>query len=205
MKKLSGIILVGGKSTRFKRDKAFLKIGPYTFLERIINKLKPLCAEIIVSTKRPDQRLKRVKAVRIIKDALPTKGSLVGIYSGLKTARYKHALVVACDMPLINPRLLRYLMRYLFRYDVVIPASPKGMEPLCAIYSKKCLKPMARQMRKGDFKITNFSPEIKVKVVKLSQLKWPKTHRQARLTARQAGLININTPEDYREIKEAPN
>jgi molybdopterin-guanine dinucleotide biosynthesis protein A len=188
MKKISAIILARGPSVRIKKDKAFLKIGEQTFVERIIQKIAPVCNEIIISTKRPAKWTKYSKRAKVIKDSLRVKSSLVGIYSGLKASRNQYALILACDIPLISISFIQRLVSYTPRFDIIIPQTANGLEPLCAIYSKRCLAPIKKLMESGDFKILNFFDSVRVKYVKTD------LHR--------AGLININTVNDYRKLSK---
>jgi len=99
-------------------------------------------------------------------------------------------------MPLVNPRFIRYLIRYAPDFDVVIPASPKGLEPLCAIYSKNCLGPIETQLRQGELKIIDFFPAVRVKVIRLTEITYLKDPSLA-------GLFNINTPRDYQKVTKS--
>ena len=126
-------------------------------------------------------------------DIFPARCSLNGIYSALKAATNFYGFAVACDMPLINPELIKYLCQQVEGVDVIIPESEKGLEPLCAIYSKNCLPLMERQLKNNNFKIIDFFPEVKVKTIKLRELDWLETPAAA-------GIFNINTIEDYQKI-----
>ncbi|MDP3014272.1 MAG: NTP transferase domain-containing protein, partial [Candidatus Subteraquimicrobiales bacterium] len=50
MTKVTGIILAGGRSSRFGQDKCVLKIENKTIIETIVSKLSELCSEIILVT-----------------------------------------------------------------------------------------------------------------------------------------------------------
>lgn len=187
-KDISAVILAGGKSSRIGTNKAFLKIGERTFLEIIIDKLAPLFRDITISAKSPSayRRLAASKGVKIITDRHPARGSLVGIYSALKSARTGYIFVAACDMPLVTAGLIKRLINYRRDYDVVIPRTANGLEPLCAIYSKRCLKHIERLLKANNLKIIDFFPDVKIK--------------QVRVSGRP--VFNINTPTDYRLLEQ---
>ncbi|MBI4713447.1 MAG: molybdenum cofactor guanylyltransferase [Planctomycetes bacterium] len=187
-KNITAVILAGGKSSRIGTNKAFLKIGERTFIEIIIDKLAPLFGQILISAKSPSgyRRFATARGVKIITDRHPGRGSLVGIYSALKSARTGYIFVAACDMPLVTTGLIKRLVKYRRDYDVVIPRTANGLEPLCAVYSRKCLKHISGLLRRNNLKIIDFFPDVKVK--------------QVRVSGRP--VFNINTPADYRLVEQ---
>jgi molybdopterin-guanine dinucleotide biosynthesis protein A len=187
---LTGVILAGGKSSRIGSDKAFLKIGNKTLLEIIAGKLKPIFKEIIISSKSPEKHWE-ISGSKIVKDAISASSSLTGIYSSLLSSRYHHSFVIACDMPLVKTCLIKYLIKNRHGYDVVIPESPKGLEPLCAVYSKNCIKPIEKLIKNNNFKILDFFTSVKVKIIRLSEI-----------GVKGSNLFNVNTIRDYRMIKK---
>ncbi|MBI5778184.1 MAG: molybdenum cofactor guanylyltransferase [Planctomycetes bacterium] len=180
--KITAVILCGGQSKRIGRNKAFLKIDNKPFIEIIINKLQGLFQKIIISAKQPApyRYLKSAKVV-IVNDRSKILGSLVGIYSALKKSPTEYIFVIAVDMPNIETKLIKRLLRNYKGYDVVIPETRKGLEPLCAVYSKKCSPFIQEQIRQGNYKIIDFFDKAKVKTIRLNR----------------DGLFNVNTLKDY--------
>ncbi len=99
--KMSAVILAGGKSLRMGQDKAFLKMGTTTIIEYQLQRLRPLFAEILLSTNSPEKFVHL--GLETVQDFVPDRGPLVGIYSSLLRARYPHLFAIACDMPFISP------------------------------------------------------------------------------------------------------
>lgn len=180
---ITAVILCGGKSKRIGRNKAFLRINNKPFVEIILNKLQRSFKKIIISTKQSElyQYLKSAK-IAIVNDRSRILGSLIGIYSALKKSPTKYIFVIAVDMPTIEARLIKRLIRNHNGQDVVIPKTRKGLEPLCAIYSKKCLPHIAKQIKSGNYRIVDFFDRVRVKIIRL----------------KKDGLFNVNTPKDYR-------
>ena len=160
--KSSGIILAGGRSRRFGTDKALLELDGHTLIERAVSVLRPITDEIIVVTDAMDRFARLVAEVRFVADALPRPSALVGIYSGLLAARQGYSLVVACDMPFLNPRLLRYMVEQSAGCDVVIPRHSRGIEALHAVYSRSCIGPIEALLLQGDLTISHFFPAVRV-------------------------------------------
>ena len=187
MKGTTGIILAGGLSRRLDyKNKALLKIGGRSIIERIINALSEVTADILLITNSPDE-FKHLE-IPMFGDIIPGAGSLGGIYTGLKVSETYHHLIVACDMPFIRPPLLTFLIQQSKGYDVVIPVTPDGHHPTCAIYSRDCIKPIEAQIRSGNLKISDFFRGVKTKRLDFNTL-----HDQYD----QIMFFNINTKEDY--------
>jgi len=183
---ISCIVLAGGQSHRLGTDKAFLQIGGQVLIEGILEKMVRVGDEVIIVTNSP-QEYGYLEA-RLVGDVYPGKGSLGGIYSGLRAAHSDYSLVVACDMPFLNLKLLRYMILLSPGHDVVIPRVGGMTEPLHAIYSKKCLQPIERLLSAGGFKIIDFFHEVRVRYVEEQEIKL--------FDPQCLSFFNINTPED---------
>jgi molybdopterin-guanine dinucleotide biosynthesis protein A len=155
--KAAAIILAGGKSTRLGRDKASEPLLGVPMVQRVINRFNGLVDEYVVVRAR-GQVLPPIEApnLTVVEDLYPETGPLGGMYTGLRAARAEHGVVVACDMPLLQPRLIEELLRLAPGHDLVVPVSEEFPQPLCAVYSKACLEPIKRQLDAGSYKITVF-------------------------------------------------
>ncbi|MBW2011855.1 MAG: molybdenum cofactor guanylyltransferase [Deltaproteobacteria bacterium] len=157
----TGVILAGGLNTRLPgRAKAFLNIGGVMNIQHIYELFKELFEEIILVTNSPLEYLEW--DLNIVTDLLPVRSSLTGIYSGLFYTTNPYAFVVACDTPFLKKEVLEVVLEGIESgIDVVIPETSKGMEPLCAAYSKKCLEPVKQQLVQREFKIQRFFKKIR--------------------------------------------
>ncbi|MFC1932441.1 molybdenum cofactor guanylyltransferase [Chloroflexota bacterium] len=194
---VSSIILAGGKSSRLGIDKAGIKLdGRLTILQSIAEKLSAVSDEIIVATDGRRYNNLKVK-VKWVKDAFPSTGSLVGLYSGLRAAGSNHALMVACDMPLLNLDLIRYMIAQPRDYDVLIPKLGEYVEPLHAIYSRKCLQPIERTLEAGHLKIIDFFDEVLVRHLPEEVIN--------RYDPEHLSFFNINSPDQLKKAKTIIN
>jgi molybdopterin-guanine dinucleotide biosynthesis protein A len=116
---VSGLVLVGGSSSRMGRNKALLPVGGVPLIERVVAALRPLATDILLMTNEPAPYAHL--GLPCIPDEQPGYGPLMGLYSGLKAVRHEAVLLVACDMPFLNPALLARLVELLPGYDLVIP------------------------------------------------------------------------------------
>ena len=160
--KAAAIILAGGKSTRLGRDKASEPLLGVPMVQRVINRFNGLVDEYVVVRAR-GQVLPRIEApnLTVVEDLYPETGPLGGMYTGLRAARAEHGIIVACDMPLLQPRLIEELLRLARGHDLVVPVSEEFPQPLCSVYSKACLEPIKRQLDAGSYKITGFFGNLK--------------------------------------------
>jgi molybdopterin-guanine dinucleotide biosynthesis protein A len=186
---LSAIILAGGRSRRFGTDKALIPWRGRPLIETVLEAVSQVTSESIVVTNSP-QPLRELSA-RLVPDELPGTGSLVGIHSGLKAARHDHSLVVACDMPLLNLELLTHMAAQPRDYDVLIPRTAEGVEPLHAIYGRACIDPIARVLHDGGRRIIQFFPQVRVRYLEQKQVD--------RFDPHHLSFFNINTPQDLQK------
>ena len=184
----SGVILSGGLNTRMGgQNKAFLPVGDESILDRLSSTFEILFEEVVLVTNAPLEYLSW--DLMIVTDLFPLRSSLTGIHAGLFHASAPHIFVTACDSPFLKKRLITALLDELEpKWDVIIPVTGEGHQPLCAIYSKRCIKPIEHQLRKQDPKIINFFSQVKVKEVAEPQLRTADPDL--------VSFFNINTPED---------
>ncbi|MFQ3568760.1 MAG: molybdenum cofactor guanylyltransferase, partial [Aggregatilineales bacterium] len=100
-------IVAGGKSTRMGRDKSFVPLNGRPLIEHVLERTRDLGqAETILIVNQP--ALYAHLGLPMFADLLPDKGSLGGIYTAIHHSGTPYTLCVACDMPFLNARLLRY-------------------------------------------------------------------------------------------------
>ncbi|MSP11662.1 MAG: molybdenum cofactor guanylyltransferase [Chloroflexi bacterium] len=207
---MSAVILAGGQSRRMGRDKALIDFGGKPLVRRIVDLLMPLSDDVILVTNQFDPY--NSWPVRLIADVIPGKGSLGGIYSGLIAARYSKSIIVACDMPYLNPRLIVYLAGLIEGYDVVMPQAPaklKGqtaktagestaksadLHPMHAVYAKTCLPGILQSILADDLRLISFLPCVKTRFVGPAEI--------SPLDPEFRSFINVNTPEEFEEARQ---
>jgi molybdopterin-guanine dinucleotide biosynthesis protein A len=131
-----------------------------------------------------------------VEDLYPGAGPLGGIYTGLVAASPAPALVVACDMPYLSPRLLRRLARVSVGWDVTIPRMASGMlEPLHAVYGQRCREAIRWHLDRQSYQAFVFLPEVRVRYVEEPELR--------RFDPALRCFFNVNTPSDLAAIRES--
>lgn len=113
--RVSGIVLAGGRSSRFGSDKLAAVIGSDTLLERSIAALAMVVDEIVVVVGPTDERTigpipGRDRPIRIVRDGEAHGGPLVGLLAGLEVVAHPLVLVVGGDMPDLQPDVLALMV-----------------------------------------------------------------------------------------------
>ncbi|WP_369521971.1 molybdenum cofactor guanylyltransferase [Cloacibacillus evryensis] len=142
--KVSAVVLAGGRSSRFGRDKSLLRIDDELLVERSLRRWGHMFDEIIIVS---DSGCKfDIAGITEVRDIYPRRGPLGGVHAGLTAVRNQWAFVVACDMPSIENDFIQRLFDAVSDGDRVILPYHNGMiEPLCALYHTDCL-PFAEDM-----------------------------------------------------------
>ena len=120
--------------------------------------------------------------------ALPGRGPLGGIYSGLKVSDTDLNVVVACDMPFLSRDLIRYMVRVAPGHDAVIPRLGNLVEPLHAVYAMSSLGPIETKLRAGRLGVYKLFSFLNVRYVEEPEIR---LHDSELLS-----FFNINTGED---------
>jgi molybdopterin-guanine dinucleotide biosynthesis protein B/molybdopterin-guanine dinucleotide biosynthesis protein len=188
---VTGVILAGGRSSRMGRDKAVLELGGISFFERILSVFRALFPHVLIAGDRPDLAGQDLPC---IPDRYPGS-ALGGLYTGLLAAETPYIFVAACDMPCPDPELIRAIVARRCGYDIVVPRTPAGLEPLFALYGKACLEPMRALLEAKNYRIYDFYPEVRVRYLEPEELP----------TGWERALVNVNTPEELRRFKEELN
>jgi len=183
---MTGIILSGGKSLRMGENKAFIQVEGIPIIKKIHNLFRELFQEIIIVTNQKE--LFSDFNSRIFSDLIPDRGVLGGLYTGVFFSTFSYSFCVACDMPFIKKAVVQYLIEKTEGYDVIVPKTSDGLQPLHAIYSKNCLNAITKVMEKGNYKILDFYEMVKIKIVEEDDF--------ISLDPFRESFINVNTPEE---------
>jgi len=192
----SCIILAGGKSLRLGYDKVLETVGNRSLLQLVISRVTPFTSEvIIVAVSEPaiPQFIDRLK-LRVITDIYPGKGPLGGIYTGLVTSTSFYNLVVASDMPFLNQALLRYMIQLSANFDLVVPRVGNLVEPLHAVYTKRCLAPIEQMIKQDKLSVSQLFHLVKTRYVEAEETE--------KFDPKHLSFFNVNTKADLKRARE---
>jgi molybdopterin-guanine dinucleotide biosynthesis protein A len=190
----TGVILSGGLNTRFNgQNKAFIRVGQQRILDRLYDVFSDLFDEIILVTNQPLQFLDW--DLTIVTDIFSARSSLTGIHAGLFYMKNPFAFFSACDTPFLKKELVKTLVEQIDnKTDIIMPETAAGFEPLCAIYSKRCLKQAEQHLTENKFKIQWAFRGHRIKYIPENVLR----QKDPDLIS----FFNINTPEDLTRAEE---
>lgn len=184
---MTGLILAGGQSRRMGRDKAFLKLGGRTAVERTLVVFRPLFDEIIIVSNAPEKF--SLPGIRAVPDKIPGKGPLGGLYAGLRAADSARCFVAACDMPLIRRELAAYFSG-ITGCDAAVPSIRGKLQPLLALYSKSCLPAIRALLDAGDLRMESLLRAVNTRILSEEEL--------LPFDPELLSFVNMNTPDDFR-------
>jgi molybdopterin-guanine dinucleotide biosynthesis protein A len=192
-----GYILVGGKSSRMKTNKAALRLGDETFAERALAALQKITGARISFVINANQTVEALPFnVSRITDIYPDKAALGGIYTALAHSTNEWAVILACDYPFVTEDLFVRLAEITSSVDeeisAIIPIQPDGRaQPLCAFYRVEACLPVAEQLLKSDEipPVSRIFENVLTRRVQFEEL--------ADLPGAENFFANINKPEDF--------
>lgn len=191
---IGGIILAGGQSRRMGTNKALLRLEPGgpTLIERVVAALRPVTAGLLLVTNQPDEYA--WLNLPMVGDNYKVGASLAGLEAGLAASSFEYNLVVACDMPYINPELLRGLVNRPRDYDALVPVNRDNQrETLCAVYSRCCLPAIRQSLEQGNYRMAGWFSEVRTMFVP--------AHELEQYDPALESFINLNTPQELERYK----
>ncbi len=191
----SCIILAGGSSRRMGTDKALL---PYpgnrhvTFAEQLASVLTGLCEEVLLVARDPQQATRStLPGVRIVTVSIPGYGPLMGLYSGLRAMQAERALVIAVDMPFVQPELAAFLLSQPCTASLLVPMVHNVPQVFLALYARTVLPLVEERLRQGRRDPRCLLESENVQYIAETQLRL--------VDPQLRSFINVNTPEELRE------
>lgn len=182
---IAGFVLAGGRSSRMGRDKASLVWDGKSLLVRAVAVVQGVTGVIAIVG---DPALHDIDSLPVISDRIRGAGPLGGIEAALAWSSAEWNLVVACDMPALEPGILRTILDRavsLPECDAVIPVSAGIPQPLCAAYHRRTLPSLQAALAAGTFKMMEVLESVRV-----GRLEIPGSD----------SFRNINTPEDWNTL-----
>lgn len=118
---------------------------------------------------------------------------MAGIFTGLVSSKYRYNLIVACDMPLLNRDLVKYIISVAKDFDVVVPRLGRHLEPLQAIYAKDCIFEIEKLLAQDRLKVDSLFSRVRTRFVESTEME--------HFDPAQLSFMNINTPADLKKAE----
>ena len=185
IKDVSGVVLAGGRSTRYGKNKALVKLHGIPLIERVLGIMRPIFRRVIIITNTPDEY--SYLELPMYQDIIKDLGPLGGIITGLRVIPDNAGFFVACDMPFLNQGLIRHIIEIKADFDVVVPRISGKVEALHALYGKECESKIEALINSRIYQIFRFFNEVSVRYVDENEVRI--------FDPELRSFLNVNRPE----------
>ena len=193
---LDGLVLAGGKSSRFGSDKASALLRGRSLLQWVVSALEPACERIVIVRAR-GQQLPEVSSVAqlvVVDDRYEAKGPLAGLATGFPAVTSELCFATACDTPLVRRELVDLLTRAAPGYDVICPMVNALHQPLTAVYRPgACLPVFEESIEKDLLRIVPAFERLATRIVSEDEVRVADPELDS--------FRNANRPERLAEIE----
>ena len=189
---VSAAILAGGRARRFGgRDKSRLLVDGRPLIVRQIEVLQRVAGRVFVVA--PDADRFTDLGLDVCPDLVPNAGAIGGLYTALASATSERVLVVACDLPFLDARVLARLVALADEADGSWVRSGRGIEPLLACYRSATAPLVRRAIDQGHLKAADLGRILRMAELDEAEL--------ATYGPVDRLLANLNTPEDLARVQ----
>jgi molybdopterin-guanine dinucleotide biosynthesis protein len=184
---ISTAILCGGRSSRMGQNKAFLEYNNKRFVDRLKTELSGFGETVISAAGQGEYDY---LGIPVFIDEHENIGPIEGIYQVLKNIKNDYAFICAVDMPFIKKELVMYMMNFIATdYNCYVIKDEDRVQPLCAIYSKKILPVIEKQIENGKYRLIDILNNTSTKYIELKYTCFDKNI-----------VRNVNTPQEYKKL-----
>ncbi len=171
-------------------DKALIQCSGKTLLQHLFDIVRPLAGEILISANETADY--NFLGPPTVADVYAGQGPLAGLHAAMLHSAKPRFLLLACDMPNVNDRLIRAILNSRADYDVVVPRTSDGMvHPLCGAYRRTCFEMLEQSLARARNRVADFlsSPALKVRYFDITASGFP-----------DDDLLNLNDKNDLRGL-----
>ena len=191
-----GIILAGGKSSRFGEDKSTVKLGNKTLLDHTVNKIENEFNEILVISNNKEFNFKNNK-IHVVEDCIEGQlGPLVGILTAMKWVKknnknYKWIASFPCDTPFFDMKFISELKIKIEQTSkkLIFLNSDKKRHNIFGLWSVDLIETLEEDIKNGLRKVELWADKIGYENININEEKFDR-------------FLNINTKKDLEKAKE---
>jgi molybdopterin-guanine dinucleotide biosynthesis protein A len=169
------------------QTKAELPFGAVTMLDRIVAELGTAFEDIIIVA--APGGADAPAGARLVRDDREYEGPVPALARGLEAARAEVAFACACDLPLLEARVAAAIVAMLGEYDAVIPVIGARLQPLHAVYRRRCADALRAMRARGENRLGAIADAVATRRVAEDELR--------ALDPELLSFVNVNTPADY--------
>jgi len=193
------VILAGGFSKRFGRDKALIELAGKPLILHVLDKASKIVDEtvVVVGSEIQKEAFERllIHRARVVVDRHKAQSPLVGTLAGFESAHSEYSLLLPCDTPFVSSQIARFLLDICVNRSAVIPRWPNGhIEPLQAAYhTKSALTAAKNALKEGRL-------DLQSMIHRLRNVRYVSTMVLQQMDTELLTFFNINT---YGDLKRA--
>jgi molybdopterin-guanine dinucleotide biosynthesis protein A len=196
----SAVILAGGFSRRFGRDKGLVVLAGKPLILHVIDRVYKVVDEVLVVVSSEKQKNKfetlLEEKANLVIDKDDSQSPLVGAITGFETANAEYSLLLPCDTPLVSTQIVQFLLDMCANRSAVIPRWPGGyIEPLQAVYrTESALTAAKTALKQGKMNMQSM-------IDNLSGVRYVSTIVLEQLEPDLLTFFNVNTPQDLNKAE----
>jgi molybdopterin-guanine dinucleotide biosynthesis protein A len=200
----SAVILAGGFSRRFGRDKGLVVLAGKPLVLHVINRVSKVVDEVLVVVSSKDQKNKfepiLAEKANLLIDKNDSQTPLVGAITGFQSAKGEYSLLLPCDTPLISIQIIQFLLDMCSNRSAAIPRWPnRYIEPLQAVYhTKSALTAAKTAFAQGNRNMQSM-------IDNLRGVRYVSTMVLEQLEPDLLTFFNVNTPQDLKKASSLLN
>ena len=191
-----GIILAGGKSSRFGEDKSIAKLGNKTLLDHTLSKIENKFNEILVISNNKKYNFIN-KKIHVTEDFIKGQlGPLVGILTAMKWIKknkknYKWIASFPCDTPFFNAKLVNDLKTKTIKTSkkLIFLNSDNKRHNIFGLWSIDLIETLEEDLKNGVRKVEKWADKIGYESMNISSEEFDM-------------FLNINTKDDLKKARE---
>ncbi len=196
----SAVILAGGFSRRFGRDKGLVVLAGKPLILHVIDRVSKVADEVLVVVSSEEQKNKfeaiLEEKANLVIDKDDSQSPLVGAITGFECANAEYSLLLPCDTPLVSTRIVQFLLDICTDRSAAIPRWPGGyIEPLQAVYrTESALTAAKTALKQGKMNMRSMIDNLRgVRYVSMMVLE--------QLEPELLTFFNVNTPQDLKKAE----
>jgi molybdopterin-guanine dinucleotide biosynthesis protein A len=194
----SAVILAGGFSRRFGKDKGLVALAGKPLILHVIDRVSKVVDEVLVIVSSKDQKNKFEtilgEKANLVIDKDDSQSPLVGAITGFESAKGEYSLLLPCDTPLVSTHIVQFLLDMCTNRSAAIPRWTSGyIEPLQAAYHTKFALTAAKTaLKQGNMNMRSM-------IDNLSGVRYVSTMVLEQLEPDLLTFFNVNTPQDLKK------
>jgi molybdenum cofactor guanylyltransferase len=164
---LTGILLAGGKSSRMGQEKGLVDFRGKPLIQYGIDLLSAYTDRILISSSNPCYL---PFGFEMVPDDVAGQGPASGIATALRRSGTPWNLIVACDLPLLQPELIECLLGNATGFQAVIPLHDGKPEPLAGLYHLELAQIFGSSVREGKLSLRKILADVCINYINTDEL-----------------------------------